>query len=595
LIRIGYLGALIVLVVMGLLTGSGMAEASMTDLAKSGTAVFERVAYGQVILICLLAPLFMAGAIHAERSGQTYEILLSTPLSNMQIVLGTLMGRLFFILAILASGIPLFAVLLIFGGVPIASVFMSFAVAALTALTVGAVAVTLSSMRTGGRKAVFVFVIGVAGYLVASYVVDNLILRRFAATPNTTTWLTPLHPILVLEASLNRANYHPPPPEALTGYGAPLRLYLGRPFAAFAALSGLLSFGLITFCAVRLRSVGQGPSPWRIRMRKLLRLGVASEGERRRAPRVVSKNPIAWRESNTRGRSIGAVVGRGAFLVVALALGGVLLLLYHQSNLPQLRDVMGVPLPQHVVFHNALLSLLMLELAVIVMIAIYMSAGSISREREDGTLDLLLTTPITPKMYIWGKLRGLVSFLTVLLAAPVLTLAMVSAYTVIGKMNQWPQAEVSYAFDTLTAQGDLLLPEAPILLALLLVPFVAVCVMTGMSWSIKSSSVLASVVSTVGVIGCLTLVMGFCGWNMAREAEFIGPLINAFSPSTNFVMILNPWEHVGGFLRDPNMHRPVLLFAALIGAGGYSLVVYAVLIGIVKNFDQTVRKLTGTG
>ncbi len=119
--------------------------------------------------------------------------------------------------------------------------------------------------------------------------------------------------------------------------------------------------------------------------------------------------------------------------------------------------------------------------------------------------------------------------------------------------------------------------------------------MTGMSWSIKSSSVLASVVSTVGVIGCLTLVMGFCGWNMAREAAFIGPMINAFSPSTNFVMILNPWEHVGGFLENPDSQRPVLLFAALLGAGGYSLVVYAVLIGIVKNFDQTVRKLTGTG
>jgi len=177
----------------------------------------------------------------------------------------------------------------------------------------------------------------------------------------------------------------------------------------------------------------------------------------------------------------------------------------------------------------------------------------------------------------------------------VLTLAMVSAYTIIGKMNQWPQARVSYAFGQITAQGDLLLPEAPILLALLLIPFVAVCVMTGMSWSIKSSSVLTSVVSTVGVIGCLALVMGFCGWNAAENIPFIGPLINAFSPATNIVMILNPWEHVKDFLANPAMSRPVLLFAALIGAGGYSLVVYAVLIGIVKNFDQTVRKLTGTG
>ena len=36
-----------------------------------------------------------------------------------------------------------------------------------------------------------------------------------------------------------------------------------------------------------------------------------------------------------------------------------------------------------------------------------------------GTLDLLLTTPITPNKYIWGKVRGLVSFLVLLVAVPV--------------------------------------------------------------------------------------------------------------------------------------------------------------------------------
>ena len=590
-VRIGYLGALIALVVLGLLTGGGMTpEASLTQLAKAGTNIFERVAYGQVILICLLSPLFMAGALAAERSARTYDILLTTPLTNLQIVLGTLMGRLFFVLALLASGIPLFAVLLIFGGVPIGSVFLAFATAALTALLVGAVAVTLSTMRTGGRKAVFVFVIAICGYLVASYSADLLLLRRAAIVPNGTTWLTPLHPLLVLEASLNSANYRPPSPDKLAGYSDLAVFYLTRPFEAFALLSGLGSLVLMLWCAIRLRSVGQGEGRVQLAFRRWLRLGRdQANGERRRPPRAVWHNPVAWREANTRGKLASGIIARWGFASVSVIAGIVLLVLYHNGALPVVTGM-----PPHVVFHYALLILLLLQLAVIAMVAIYMSAGCISREREDGTLDLMLTTPITPKAYIWGKLRGLVSFLTLLLAAPLINLAIVAAYTAVGLRMQWPTAKVQYGFGQLAAQAELLLPEAPLLLGLVLVPFVAMCLMVGMTWSIKSKGVLGAVVPAVAIIGGLSLVMGFCGWNAVQNVPLVGPMINAFSPATNLVMILNPWEHVKDFIGNPFAGRICLLFAAALAAGGYGLIVHAMLLGMVRNFDQTVRKLTGT-
>ncbi|MEZ6190371.1 MAG: hypothetical protein R3C45_03675 [Phycisphaerales bacterium] len=47
--------------------------------------MFAIISYGQVVLVCSLSPLFMAGAIGRTR-GQTYNILLTTPLSNLQIV-----------------------------------------------------------------------------------------------------------------------------------------------------------------------------------------------------------------------------------------------------------------------------------------------------------------------------------------------------------------------------------------------------------------------------------------------------------------------------------------------------------------------------
>jgi ABC-type transport system involved in multi-copper enzyme maturation permease subunit len=594
-VRLGYLGALVMLMLIGLLSpGSGMGgEVSLTALAKSGTWVFAVISYGQVVLVCLLSPLFMAGAIGQERAGQTYNILLTTPLSNLQIVLGSLGGRLFFIMALLLSGLPLYAVLLIFGGVPVWSVVVSFSVAACTALMVGTVAVTLSVLRAGGRKAVFSFVIAVSAYLVGAYLLDTGLLRRLGP-PKTTTWLTGLHPLLVLEASLNSANYSPPAPETLADAPGLVRFYLTRPFAAFASICGLLSFAQVLFCAVVLRSVGQGESRFVRWVKSQFRLPVEAGGERHRPAREVWANPIAWREAATRGRGVAGVFARTGFAVVGVMVGVALIFLYHIDMLPKLP---GTSRAQ--VFHQALFSVLLLEVAVITLVALYMSAGCVSREREDGTLDLLLTTPTTPRQYIWGKLRGLVSFLSLLLLVPVVTVAMVSVYAVVGKALGWEQA----TFRAATATGGglivryplLMLPEASVLLAFMLVPFVAACVMLGMIFSVRAKGVLGAVVPSVAIIGGLSLVLGLCGVSAAANIPYVGQAVNGLSPATNLLMIVNPWESVGGFSESPVAGRVSLAVAAVLAAAAYSSIVYAVLQSMVKGFDHTVRKLSGTG
>ncbi len=597
-VRMGYLGALVSLVLVGLLSGGGMGgEVSLTDLAKSGTWVFAIIAYGQVILVCLLAPLFMAGAIDAERAGETFDILLTTPLSNLQIVLGSLAGRLFFVLALLLSGLPLFSVLLIFGGVPITSVFVAFAVAALTTVMVGSVAVFLSTLRAGGRKAVFAFVISIAAYLVAAYVLDVGLLRRLSPG-NYTTWLTPLHPLLVLEASLAGANYGAPPPEMLFEHNALTRFYLGRPFASFVLITLLLSSALTVASAVLLRAFGQGEAAWLFALKRKLRVG--GPGARVRPAREVWHNPIAWREASTRGRFASGILARWAFVVVGVFVALLLLALYHTGALPTIVDDRGVPLPSVDVFRSALLALLLLEVAVITLVAIYMSAGSVSREREDGTLDLVLTTPITPRFYIWGKLQGLVRFLSMLIAVPVVTVGLVSAYAVGGYLLGWEGA--TYAWHgmaagtaaAVTREPFLMLPEAAALVAIMLVPFVALCVAAGMTWSLKARGVLGAVIPTIGIVGGMSLVLALCGWQAAANIPYLGAIINAFSPATNIWMVVDPWNRIADFGAYPEANRIWLFFAALCTAAGYSLIVWSMITGMVKGFDQTVRKLSGT-
>src|SRR5208282_5878209 len=98
------------------------------------------------------APVFTAGAITQEKDSQTYDILLSTPLSNGQIVLGSLLSRMFFIIALLISGIPIFATTQIFGGVAINSIVESFMIAAATAFVTGAIAIAIAVLKVGTRR-----------------------------------------------------------------------------------------------------------------------------------------------------------------------------------------------------------------------------------------------------------------------------------------------------------------------------------------------------------------------------------------------------------------------------------------------------------
>ena len=75
-LRSGYLAAMIVLLLLALIGPS----TSLRELAQRGASAFTLVSFGQVGLICLLTPVFMAGAIAQEASPRTWDILLSTPL-----------------------------------------------------------------------------------------------------------------------------------------------------------------------------------------------------------------------------------------------------------------------------------------------------------------------------------------------------------------------------------------------------------------------------------------------------------------------------------------------------------------------------------
>ena len=59
-LRSGYLAILIIVLLANLV---GVGGGSLRELAQAGAGAFTIVSIGQVALICLLTPIFMAGAI----------------------------------------------------------------------------------------------------------------------------------------------------------------------------------------------------------------------------------------------------------------------------------------------------------------------------------------------------------------------------------------------------------------------------------------------------------------------------------------------------------------------------------------------------
>jgi len=577
-IRAGYL-ALLIVVLLALLLQMDSTNQTFRQLAAGAARAFELVAYLQIGLICILSPVFMAGAIAQESNPRTWDILLTTPLSAAQIVLGQLFGRLFFILALLLASLPLFALTQYFGGVPGRAVFLSYAVSAGAALLVGAVAVALSVNRLAGRRAVFSFYVAVVTYLAVTIGID-LAIRR--GNGGMVTWMTSLNPFLALNSLLSPSTYARPPEIELAAMGWLKRAWFGSPVATWCVLSiglSVLLAGVSTFTARVI--VAEGGTPW---YRKIF--GLSGKTGRSRPARNVWNNPIAWREAAARQATLPKTLARWSFVALGLLWAIGLIIYFHQGGVT----------PDG--FRWALMITVWTELIVITLVAVNVSATAISREREDGTLDILLTTPITQADYLNGKLRGLISYLLPLLAVPLGTLAVVSVYVIADGFGASSGVTITSSnVNTGAIKVPLMLPEAVAVAPLAVLPFMAFCVMVGLQWSLKSKGTIASVVGTVGVVGIIGGVIGLCGWMMGQGVPFLGPAIAALNPLTTVRALVFPEDamsaQIGSGSSGLAQARAGLVIGAIASVGVYAAVVSGMRSSMVRTFDTATRRLAG--
>ncbi len=578
-IRSGYIAILATVLIFGLLAITSGGRFSLRELAAGSAGVFSILALLQLLFICVLTPVFMAGAISKEANPQTWDIVLTTPLSPLQIILGNIFGRLFFILALLVGTLPIMIVTQFFGGVPLSTILFTQLVAGMLALVVASIAIGMSVTRTAGRKAAVSFFVITVLYLLVTFAIDRGIREpvSFGSGASWTTILTPFNPFLVLEALLKPSMYVVPETSILPW---PLGWVMTHPVAGWSWLTLLLSGIVISWSSLQVRKMGDRSAKgtfWK-------RLFQQEIGDR--DARAVSGNPISWRERVTRHRNIGSLLGRWGFVAICSLACIILTTLFLTTMISG--DF----------YRNSILFLVIGEFLIVTFSAISLSASAIAKEREDGSLDLLLTTSITPRMYLGGKMRGLVLHLLPMALVPCITMMVVGLIVLAAPtISVVSDVLVQPAYNNLTAVNfpvPLAIFSSSLLFPVVFIPYIMFCMTLGLLWSVRSKGTIGAIITTLIFVFVITAGLNMC-LIPAQSLGFLGSFPSAISPLNDVISTLNasilihPTVQSNG-VANANISMGI---ASIISGLLWSLMCLGLLRSMSSSFVVTVRRLAG--
>jgi ABC-2 type transport system permease protein len=165
-----------------------------------GQGMFGALAFLLLFMISAVTPAVTAGAISGEKEKQTYEMLISTPLSPSSILWGKLISALSYVLLLLFAAVPLASVVFIFGGVAPADMLKTLVLLLVIAITFGVLGLFMSALfgRTG--RATVASFLTVALLMIGPLFVAGLVgILRQAEPPR---WILAPSPISALSAVL---------------------------------------------------------------------------------------------------------------------------------------------------------------------------------------------------------------------------------------------------------------------------------------------------------------------------------------------------------------------------------------------------------
>jgi ABC-type transport system involved in multi-copper enzyme maturation permease subunit len=333
-------------------------EEFLTVSDQLARQIFLYFSFSQILLVSVLAPIFAAGTFTREKEEETIEILLTSPLSLGQIVRGKLMSAMAFLGVVIGSSLPVAAIILPLGGVGTDEIVTLYALLLVIGLLFTMIGLTCSSHfhRTHSALVVSYFVVlPLAAALLGISVGSQ---RTFYDGGSAAFWVlvVSLIPLVKMYWSLVERT--------------------GKEFLDAPRPAGEEDIEEQTGLVLR-----------RDAFPDMLFLPEKSDhgiGDR--------ENPVYRKELRSE------LLGSGTLFVrMVIQIGIFLSILF----IPQIVSGNVAPFFAYVT-------------VVMCLITPSLSSGTFSQERERDTLDLLLTTSLSPRQIVMGKFRALARYSLVL-------------------------------------------------------------------------------------------------------------------------------------------------------------------------------------
>lgn len=389
------------------LTGNQIVR-NLGDLAQFGSIVFQVLAPLTLAAIGFFAALTTAADVAYEKDRRTFDLLLLTNLSNVELVLGKLCAALLGTANVLAAVVPVFFALVLLGGTSLTQVCGVLAVTAAAMATAGSLGSTIALQREKTFQTLAATVLAIVVWTGIWAVVDRGALGSHFGSISAANLAATASPWHALQAVM-------PPFGAPQFAVGPFRSPLAAHLICAAALTAMLN----TWAILRVRiwnptrelmprnetdpALAAAPHRWSLSalrestaanraasgIAEGATTAVAARGLRR--TRQVWNNPVLWREMMTWAYGRKVLFLRAVFLL--LWLGAVVVAWRTTLGRIPTADEAATPLVP-----VAVLALLLCNMQAVT---------AVTSERDARALDLLLVTDLTPREFVFGKLGGI--------------------------------------------------------------------------------------------------------------------------------------------------------------------------------------------
>lgn len=188
--------------------------------AQIGQVLFIGLSMGLQALIVFLAPATTVNAISGEHERGTYQLLLTTPVTPLQLVAGKLAAALAFLMLLLLAALPVFAVVVLFGGITAADILRvagTLVVTAVAGCAFGLLCSAATRQTYSATLLCYALLVSLVGGSLFAANVWSLVNGLTAAPP----WLLVANPLSAMASALSATR---PPSTSLTGGLRPLAL-----------------------------------------------------------------------------------------------------------------------------------------------------------------------------------------------------------------------------------------------------------------------------------------------------------------------------------------------------------------------------------